>query len=109
MDDFSPKKLADALIEKHDRLISEYSDEIEKMRQVTMLREKRDQLLNWVDEKDTKSKYSMELVETDKELEGLLGSFEEKNPSFYKEIESQISAHKEAKKYWLDKNNELRT
>jgi len=88
MDDYTPKKLAQGLVEKHDRLIGEYSDEVEKIRQISMLREKRDQLLHWVDEKGSKSKYAMELSETEAELNQLTESFEEKGQSYYKNIEA---------------------
>lgn len=109
MDEYSPRKLAQALVEKHDRLISEYSDQVEKIRQVTMLREKRDQLLHWVQENGSKDKYQAELKETEAELGKLTKSFEDLGQSHYKKLEQQIEQQKGAKQYWLDKIDELKT
>ncbi len=109
MDEYSPKKLAQALVEKHDRLISEYSDETEKIRQITMLKEKKDQLKHWVEENGSKSKYSKELEDTTKELSQLSESFEEKGPGYYINLDEQIGQHRNAKKYWLEKISELKT
>jgi len=106
MNDFSPKKLALALVEKHDRFISEYSDEIEKMQQVTMLTEKRDQLVHWIAENGSKGKYAKELEETDKELKNIQSSMKEKPQSHYSALKERIDEHKKARSYWLGKVGE---
>jgi len=109
MDDFSPKKLVEVLAEKHDRFISEYSDEIEKYQQMIMLREKRDQLLHWVNENDSKSKYAKELEDTDKELDQIKSNFKLKSQSHYQGLKEKISEHKKAREYWLGRKGELKT
>ena len=107
--DFTPKKLAEALVEKHDRLISEYSDEMEKMQQAVMLKEKRDQLLHWMQENGSKDTYSKELEETESELKQSNGSFTVKSQSHYKKIKESIDEHKNARDYWLGRMGELTT
>ncbi|MFH1055656.1 MAG: hypothetical protein V1744_06145 [Candidatus Altiarchaeota archaeon] len=109
MGDFTPKKLAQALVEKHDRLISEYSDEIEKTQQIAMLKEKKDQLLHWVDENGGKSKYYKELEETQKELSHLKETFKPKSQSYYAGVKERITEHKAARDYWLQRVGELKS
>lgn len=107
--DYTPKMLAEALVEKHDRMISEYSDEVEKIQQVTMLREKRDQLLHWVEENGSKGKYQRELAETEKELEQLSATFQAKSQRHYTKARELIDEHKKARDYWLRRLGELKT
>lgn len=109
MDDISPKKLAQSIVEKHDRFIMGYSDEFDKMKQITMLTEKRDQLLHWVEENGSKNKYSKELTDTQTELEKLTSSFEQKTPAFYSELGEKIKQHIAAKEYWLGRIGEFKT
>jgi flagellar biosynthesis chaperone FliJ len=101
MSDYTPKKLAQALVEKHTRLISEYSDEVEKSKQITMLREKKDQLHHWVEENGSKGKYQKELEETEKELTTLQSSFKPKNQTHYAGLKERIEEHKKARDHWL--------
>ncbi|MBD3388887.1 MAG: hypothetical protein GF416_07455 [Candidatus Altiarchaeales archaeon] len=109
MSDFSPKKLAEALVEKHDRFISEYSDEVEKMQQVQMLKEKKDQLLHWLDENGSGEKYRLELEETEKELKELKSTFKVKSQSHYAKVRDLIDEHKKARDYWLGRLGELKS
>jgi len=90
-------------------MISEKSDEIEKMQQLTMLREKRDQLMHWVAENGGKEKYSQELEETTKELENLKSDFKPKQSSHYQKIRESIQEHKKARSYWMSKLKETKT
>ncbi len=107
MSDFSPKKLAEELVEKHDRFISEYSDEIERYQQATMLREKRDQLLHWVEENGSKGKYAKELEETQKELKQLLSDYESMSRSQVEGLKNRIQEHRQAREYWLGRVGEF--
>ncbi|MBU0762921.1 MAG: hypothetical protein KKD39_07830 [Candidatus Altiarchaeota archaeon] len=109
MEDISPKKLAQSILEKHDRLIMEYSVEVDRAKQVNMLREKKDQLLHWVEENGSKDKYSKELTETEAELENLMGSFEIKSQNYYNDLEARVKDHMKAKEYWIEKIGELKT
>jgi hypothetical protein len=109
MSDFTPKKLAETLVEKHDRFISEYSDEIEKSQQITMLKEKKDQLIHWVEEKGSKSKYQKELEEAEKELKHLQETYKPKNQTHYAGLRERIGEHKKARDYWLGRIGELRS
>lgn len=109
MDGFSPKKLAQMLVEKHDRFISEYSDETERVRQLAMLTEKRDQLIHWVEEKGSRSKYAMELQETEGELEQLQSAHKPKSQGYFEGLRERIEGHKEAKAYWLERIGGLKT
>jgi len=99
MDEWTKKKLIDTLIEKHDRLIQEYSDSMDGQERLSILREKKDQLEYWVDA-DGGDMYKKELVETQNEL----GKLEENmittdlRPS---ELKKRIEDHVEAKQYWL--------
>jgi hypothetical protein len=107
--DYEPRKLAEALVEKHDRFISEKSDEIERMQQAVMLREKRDQLLHWMQENGSKDTYEKELEETERELNQVQGSYTVKNPGHYKKLKDNIDEHKKARDYWLGRMGELTT
>ena len=109
MMDYSPKKLAEALVEKHDRFISEYSDEIERMQQAVMLREKRDQLLHWMEENGSKDTYEKELEETERELNQIQESFTVKSQSHYIRLKDGIDEHKIARDYWLGRVGEFKT
>jgi hypothetical protein len=109
MSDFTPKKLAQALVEKHDRFISEYSDEMEKSQQITMLREKQDQLRHWVEEKGSKSKYGLELEETEKELKNLKETFKPKSQTHYASIKQRIEDNKAARDYWMGRVTEAKS
>ncbi len=109
MDNLSPKKLAELLVEKHDRLISGYSDEVDKTKQISILKEKKDQLLHWVEEKGTQSKYGQELKDTTAELKKLQTSFTPKNQSYYAGVEQKIRENKEAREYWMGKIGETKT
>jgi len=107
--DFTPRELAEALVEKHDRFVSEYSDEIERMQQVVMLKEKRDQLLHWVEENGGKDSYGRELEDTERELKQLSGSFTVKGQGHYKQLRESIEEHRKSRDYWLDRLGELKT
>ncbi|MFH0862024.1 MAG: hypothetical protein V1875_03240 [Candidatus Altiarchaeota archaeon] len=107
MSDFKPKKLAEALVEKHDRFIGEYSDEVEKVQQITMLTEKKDQLIHWVDEKVSKGKYQKELEDAEAELKKLQETYKPKNQAHYAGLRERIEEHKKAKDYWLGRIGEL--
>ena len=104
MEDWTPKKLTEALIEKHDRLIQEYSDSMEGLERLAVLKEKKDQLEYWVDS-DGAENFLKELSSTKKELEKL-----EKNliatdlrPN---ELRKRVSDHVQSKKYWVKKLKE---
>ncbi|MBD3260564.1 MAG: hypothetical protein GF334_02630 [Candidatus Altiarchaeales archaeon] len=101
MDEWTEKKLIEALIEKHDRLIQEYSDSMESQKRLSILREKKDQLEYWVDE-EAEDKYKKELIDTQKELETLEENLiaTDLRPS---ELKSRIDEHVSAKKYWTQK------
>jgi hypothetical protein len=109
MSGFSPKKMAEALVEKHDRFISGYSDELDKMRQMTMLKEKKDQLRHWVAENGGKAKYSKELEDTENELSQLQTAFKPKTQSYYAGLREKVDEHKKAREYWLGRSGELKT
>ena len=109
MDRFSPKKLAEQLVEKHDRFISEYSDELEKVQQITMLNEKKDQLMHWVEEKGSQSKYRKELDDTEGELNQLQVSFKPKAQSYYAGVKERVAEHQEARNYWMAKIGEFKS
>jgi hypothetical protein len=109
MVDLSPKELAQSLVEKHDNMISAASDELEKSRQIAVLKEKADQLAHWVLEKDGDGKFEKELEETRRELEKLSDSFKPKSQSYYKGLSERIDEHKKARDYWLGKVGELKT
>jgi hypothetical protein len=109
MSDFTPRKLAEALAEKHTRFISEYSDEIEKMKQLSMLREKRDQLLHWVQENGSRDKYERELADTENELDQLRSSFQLKSEGHYQRLGDVVNEHKKARQYWLEKMGEIKS
>jgi hypothetical protein len=109
MDDISPRKLAQSILEKHDRLIMEYSVEVDKARQINMLKEKKDQLTHWVEENSGKERYSRELAETEAELDKIRASFEEKTSSHYRDLEEKIKQHTRAKEYWNTRIGELKT
>ena len=109
MSDFTPKKLAENLVEKHDRFISEYSDEMEKAKQISMLREKKDQLRHWVEENGSKEKFRRELEETDKELTQLQNTYKPKSQSFYSGLKDKIEEHKKAREHWLGQIGESKS
>ncbi len=109
MEEISAKKLAQTILEKHDRLVMEYSVEVDKARQVSMLREKKDQLLHWVQENGSKDKYAQELAETQAELAKLIQSFEERTSTHYSELDDKIKQHMKAKEYWVGRIGELKT
>jgi hypothetical protein len=108
MNGYTPKKLAEALVEKHDRLMCEYSDEVEKVQQITMLREKADQLKHWAADAGANSKFAKELAEADKELTQLQSSFKPKSQTHYAGIKEKIEEHKKAKEYWLGRIGEMK-
>jgi len=108
MSNFSPKKLAQTLVEKHDRFISEYSDDMEKSKQITMLEEKKDQLFHWVDEKTGKAKFSKELENTERELKQIRESFKPKPQSYYAGLKEKIEEHQKARDYWLGRIGEFK-
>jgi hypothetical protein len=109
MSDFSPKKMAEALVEKHTRFISEYSDDVEKAQQMTMLREKRDQLHHWLAENGSKEKFKKELEDTDKELKNLQTAFKPKNQAHYAALKENIGEHKKARDYWQSRIGEIKS
>jgi|WetSurMetagenome_2_1015567.scaffolds.fasta_scaffold829805_1 hypothetical protein len=108
MSGFTQKKLAGTLVEKHDRFISEYGDELETAQQLTMLREKKDQLLHWMEENGSKGKFFKELEDTENELGNLKAAFKPKNQSHYAGLREKIEEHKSARTYWLQKMSELK-
>jgi len=109
MDGISPKKLAETLVEKHDRFISEYSDEVEKVRQISMLKEKKDQLHHWVAENGGKQKFAKELKDAENELKQLETAYKPKSQSYYAGMQEKISEHKNARDYWLGRIGELKS
>jgi hypothetical protein len=109
MSGFSPKKLAHSLVEKHDRLISEYSDEMEKTQQINMLKEKKDQLHHWIRENGGKAKFSKELEDTAKELDQLKANFKPKTQAYYVGLKERIEEHKKAREYWMARIGELKS
>jgi hypothetical protein len=109
MSGYSPKKMAEALVEKHDKFISGYSDELDKVKQITMLKEKKDQLKHWVAENGGKTKFSKELEDAERELGQLQTSFTPKTQSYYAGLKEKVEEHKKAREYWLSRIGELKT
>jgi hypothetical protein len=107
--DVSAKKLAQMLAEKHDRFISEYSDEVDKIKQITMLTEKKDQLVHWVAENGGKDKFSKELDDTSRELSALSQSYKPKPQSYYAGLREHIEEHKKARDHWIAKAKEIKS
>ena len=77
--------------------------------QAVMLREKRDQLLHWMQENGSKDTFEKELEETERELNQVQGSYTVKNPGHYKKLKDNIDEHKNARDYWLGRMGELTT
>ncbi len=105
-DDLTPKKIVNILIEKHDRFISEYSSDMERWERINMLKEKRDQLLYWIED-DKEGKFSQEFEDCSKELEGLEDQMSISSLAQYKNNKQAVASHKVAKKYWLKALKEL--
>ncbi|MFH1404022.1 MAG: hypothetical protein ABIH11_07125 [Candidatus Altiarchaeota archaeon] len=106
MDDLTPKKLAGILVEKHDRMITEYSADVERWENISILREKRDQLKHWVED-DKEGKFSKELEDTEKELSELEGALSISSRQQYASIKKSVTEHVEARNYWFNKLKEL--
>jgi len=103
MSGLTPKKLAESLVEKHDRFIAEYGDELEKSKQVLMLREKRDQLVHWMEENGSKGKFAREFEDTEREYKGLMATFKPKGQSYYEGLKGKVEENKKARSFWLEK------
>ena len=109
MSDFSPKKLASALVSKHERLITEYAEETGKAKEITMLKEKRDQLKHWVADAGGKGKFVKELGDVDGRLAQMTSSFKPKPQSHYAGLKDKIEEHRKARDYLKAKIGELKS
>ena len=109
MEKFSPKKLVKALAEKHARFITEYSVELDTMKKIHILQERRDQLMHWVDSKDKTSKYAVQLKATEDELASVKASIKPKPESYYSGLSQKIDENKKAQAYWTGRVSGLKS
>ncbi|MFC2162909.1 hypothetical protein ACFLRF_04440 [Candidatus Altiarchaeota archaeon] len=106
MDELTPRKLASILVEKHDRFITEYSEEVEKWEVYSMLKEKRDQIMHWIED-DEEGKFAKELDSTQKELDDLGNVVKSSSKAHYNTIKLSVKEHSKSREYWLQKLKEL--
>lgn len=105
------KKLSKKLVDKHQDMLKSSEKEFKLAQEITILKEKRDQLGHWAksatDEKSAE-KFLKDKEKTEKRLSNLNEEFKkiskgDDNPrKRYTLLEKEIEDHKEALAYWWD-------
>lgn len=106
IEEISPKRLCETLIEKHDYYINEYQNSIESQKRLTILREKKDQLENWVADAGGEA-FKKEYEQTVQELEKLEENMISTDMN-YNQMKSRLDEHKKSKAHWVKKLEEYK-
>ena len=94
-------QLCGFIIEKHDRFLSKYKQDLESFQRILVLREEIDQLEHWVKSGETsyKSKLDVALAE----LESLKRSKKKVNDKSIDAVKNKINSHERALEYWRNR------
>jgi hypothetical protein len=129
MDFEKPKQeeLANLLVEKHKNFIKDYRREYDILDRIAVLKEKREQLLYWIDDSkgnpEAHQKHLSAKENTDKEVlklqDELKGMYASKSKRFgpsdtdpkarHKWLKAQITANEEAENFWKNKIVEIQS
>ena len=129
MDFEKPKQeeLANLLVEKHRNFAKDYRREYDILDRIAVLKEKREQLLYWIDDSknnpeahqkhlSAKDNTDQEVTKLHDELKGIYASKSKKfgppetdTKGRHKWLKGQISANEEAETFWKNKITEIQT
>lgn len=103
MDELNPKYLTGLAVEKHEKLIKDYREELSKIERVTLLEDKLSQIEHWIRQnpKD-REEYSRRKSEASSELESLRGGLEKRArvQDYRRSLTKKIEEHEMALDYW---------
>ncbi|MCK4244750.1 MAG: hypothetical protein KAX20_03900 [Candidatus Omnitrophica bacterium] len=109
----TPKQLSKKLVEKHQRFLNEHSKEFDLLHELSVLKEKQDQLEHWIEDaknEDDEKKYTAyrkqkentekDILKLTKELEEIKSSENYDSRQRYEFLKNSIDSQRDAINYW---------